>query len=91
MIINVMFVKIIFTSSVIKQKKMAVFQEHAINHAKEMVATSLTLQIQKICPKCALALITVKLAKDQIYVTFAEILGFYLQKEQVVIKNVLIA
>ena len=36
-------------------------------------------------PKCALALITVKLAKDLIYVTFAEILGFYLQKEQVVI------
>ena len=88
-IINVLYVKIIYSFSVIKQKTMAVFLVHVMKVAKVMDVINQTQKILKIWKKCVHALKIAKHAKVLIYVMFVEILGYCLQKEQVAINLVL--
>ena len=88
-IIIVPYVKTIYSFIAIKPKPMVVFLEHVILPVKEMVVTNQIPMSPKVCPRCAHAFQIAKHVKMLNYVTFADLLGYYLPKEQVVINRVI--
>ena len=89
-IINVIHANQHFSFIVIKQKIMEAFLDHVMIVVRIMVVINQTRKIQKIWKKCVLVSKIAKLAKIKIYVMNAGELGYYLLKEQAVIKPVII-